>query len=607
MVARDGAFQMRKRVLYIGSAVPLETSEGLDAIQLPLKERYPCHDEHNIQGIDAYLSVLSGGLQLEYIPDPETVVWFPISSLTLCAAVRCIHIVNGATGEKLPKFVSLSNPAALGPNAKKPAIFTAITRRTTGKKVLECHGFVCSSPEDALDLVQAAKNAGFRSRNNRASLYSYVGSPGLPNGRPNAPVLRNESFSSRSSYNTPRSGLRLVPGSPVHGKEELAPEFFEPTPSQGYFYTGGTNHVRSYTLSRVGGDSPQNQPYAASEHAASTLPNRPGRRAFSPAPLQRLSPIGTGQRRIIRSPRMSPPRRFFSPPPPPPPSKRYGYGLLNRGRDPHVFMPPPPIYVDSPYGIPIRAAAGRRGSVSSGESQSRSPSPHPNGEVSVSHDRRRSSSGSSTLRRDGKSHHHHHHHHQHAANGHGATESSSEVSSRPRTPPGDYAFVNRMSRKDRHENQRYKKAYRGNISDDFHTRSVYPEYYFYGYTTDPHHVRLARHQSLPPPMHVSPSRGRRMKKDKSKKKKKKKAKQYRHSDDVSTDSFENRSEIPTTMLDRSYPNIPRDWRRSQFTNERALTKTILGGSRRGYFSDTTPTAYVLNQTREGPHGELGFD
>jgi hypothetical protein len=62
-------------------------------------------------------------------------VFFPISSLTLCAAVRPVDAVNAATGEVMAKFVSLNSDIA-AQNAKNPALFAAITRREKGPLVV---------------------------------------------------------------------------------------------------------------------------------------------------------------------------------------------------------------------------------------------------------------------------------------------------------------------------------------------------------------------------------------------------------------------------------------------------------------------------------------
>ena len=99
----------RCRVLYIGSAVPTITKDGLQGIQQPLKERYPIEDTPETRGIDSWfdsqtrilfesmhlrLSVWSNGILLEYIEGDkksETNFW-PINTLHYCAAVRFVNI-----------------------------------------------------------------------------------------------------------------------------------------------------------------------------------------------------------------------------------------------------------------------------------------------------------------------------------------------------------------------------------------------------------------------------------------------------------------------------------------------------------------------------------
>ncbi len=47
------------------SAVPLETAVGLEAVQSPLRERYPVDAEGDVPGIDAWLTVYSSGVQMQ--------------------------------------------------------------------------------------------------------------------------------------------------------------------------------------------------------------------------------------------------------------------------------------------------------------------------------------------------------------------------------------------------------------------------------------------------------------------------------------------------------------------------------------------------------------
>merc|ERR1712020_346710 len=59
----------RCRVLYLGSAVPHVTKDGLQGIQEPLKELYPEEGAHGAKGIDSWLSVWSNGFLLENVDE----------------------------------------------------------------------------------------------------------------------------------------------------------------------------------------------------------------------------------------------------------------------------------------------------------------------------------------------------------------------------------------------------------------------------------------------------------------------------------------------------------------------------------------------------------
>jgi len=54
-------------VLYIGSAVPLETAVGIESIQMPCRERYAAAvtPGMNVAGIDATLTVFSSGITMQ--------------------------------------------------------------------------------------------------------------------------------------------------------------------------------------------------------------------------------------------------------------------------------------------------------------------------------------------------------------------------------------------------------------------------------------------------------------------------------------------------------------------------------------------------------------
>ncbi|KAI6200884.1 PID domain-containing protein [Aphelenchoides besseyi] len=140
----------RCRVLYIGSAVPTVSKDGLQGIQQPLRERYPA-DGTETKGIDSWLSVWSNGLLLEYIDGDRRTegAFHPITNLHYCAAVRYVN-VSGFPGE----FVPLDTAFGRIPDSFHPPIFAAIFRRTTGVKVLECHAFICTNEKATNALVK---------------------------------------------------------------------------------------------------------------------------------------------------------------------------------------------------------------------------------------------------------------------------------------------------------------------------------------------------------------------------------------------------------------------------------------------------------------------
>lgn len=142
----------RCRVLYLGSAIPLETAIGIEAIQAPCRDRFDNVDPSNrASGIDSVLSVYSSGIMLQYTGDPSSKNWFPIQTLHVCAAVKAV------SGAGPLRFVSLDTAAAQ--RSSNPPMFACIMRRTKGIKVLECHVFICKSAQAAMALVQSCTHA----------------------------------------------------------------------------------------------------------------------------------------------------------------------------------------------------------------------------------------------------------------------------------------------------------------------------------------------------------------------------------------------------------------------------------------------------------------
>jgi len=141
------------RVLYLGSAIPLETAVGIEALQNPCRDRYLQNVDsgNRASGIDTVLTVYSSGMMLQYTGDDASQNWFPIQNLQVCAAVKAV------SGAGALRFVSLDTPTAC--RSQNPPMFACIMRRPKGIKVLECHVFICKSNQAALALVQSCTHA----------------------------------------------------------------------------------------------------------------------------------------------------------------------------------------------------------------------------------------------------------------------------------------------------------------------------------------------------------------------------------------------------------------------------------------------------------------
>lgn len=167
----------RCRVLYLGSAVPHITKDGLQGIQEPLKDLYPeqgvfwnADRDHSATGIDSWLSVWSNGILVENVDDKGNTVrrFHPIESLHYCAAVRYVS-VPASSGEaknsdgKISKFLPLDSPFSKSTIVDAinghPPLFACILRRTSGIKVLECHAFICKKEPAANALVRCCFHA----------------------------------------------------------------------------------------------------------------------------------------------------------------------------------------------------------------------------------------------------------------------------------------------------------------------------------------------------------------------------------------------------------------------------------------------------------------
>lgn len=185
----------RCRVLYLGSAVPRQSKDGLQGIQEPLRSLYPMEGAgENLKGIDSWLSVWSNGILLENVDENRKQVtrFFPIESLHYCAAVRQVLIPERGNAHPEPKFLPLDSPFARAPRIQHPPIFAAILRRTTGIKVLECHTFICKREAAANALVRCCFHAyadnsyAKQMENGNSSVYGTLGGKStITNGETN--------------------------------------------------------------------------------------------------------------------------------------------------------------------------------------------------------------------------------------------------------------------------------------------------------------------------------------------------------------------------------------------------------------------------------------
>ncbi|KAH3883297.1 hypothetical protein DPMN_007251 [Dreissena polymorpha] len=150
------------RVLYIGTAPPIETLKGTEALQAPLTKLYPSNLDE-VQGIDANIRVLPTVLEITYMTSGQT-IHYPLDRLAICAAMRAVNMIDGTSGAATRSFMPVDQ---LNHDSIHPAIFAAIIRRTKGRQIAECHAFICNSTNDARQLVTATASANLALRRAR--------------------------------------------------------------------------------------------------------------------------------------------------------------------------------------------------------------------------------------------------------------------------------------------------------------------------------------------------------------------------------------------------------------------------------------------------------
>ena len=164
VLSSNSATMYECRVLYIGSAPPVDTLKGTDALQEPLRQRYPGNLEQ-VEGIDSTVRVMPTALEITYNTSGQKVL-FPLDRLTICAGVRAVTLTDGTTGEQSRQFVPVNT---VEQESRHPAIFAAIIRRNKGRQIAECHAFICNSTRDALHLVNATATANMALKEQRSS------------------------------------------------------------------------------------------------------------------------------------------------------------------------------------------------------------------------------------------------------------------------------------------------------------------------------------------------------------------------------------------------------------------------------------------------------
>lgn len=627
---------VKKRVLYIGSSVPLETQEGIEAIQQPLRDRYPSGDETQVQGIDAWVSILSTGIQLQYIEDGNLVIFFPISSLTLCAAVRHVKNINAGTGDIESQFLSLSNPLTkTSTNSKSPAIFSTITRRTKGRRILECHGFLCASDQDAMDLVRATSVVDRKSRGlppmtpqpvQSEPPPTFRGGPGQASFRSAGPppVFRaqNGTMDGRGTAKTVNgtanghattNGIRLTPGV-INKPRDAPPEFYDPPPTQGYFYSSDKAEAKTFNIEKT--DNEQRPPSPLMSDRGPTVtnvppvvpPTQPPGSGPAPKPMYMMAgqvpqAIPTAVPPPPQQPAPVPPQaqaRQQVPPPPPsqgiPTMRRPVY--MHPGVQPmphpylrHRFFSPPPRMRPIPgsYMMPPPPPGMAPPPPGMAPLPPHMMPPRP---VYVRRPRKprslSSSSGSSRSPSPQKDE-------PHLKNGGDFGSESSISNYRPRTPPRDYDNPRpRMSRREEYERKRDRSRYNRVPVDN---QAAYYVYSYPGYQPFP-----MRSSSVPPHLRYANNTGKKSKK--SKKNKKSKKPKNGPSSQFSMQSYGYASEIPRGNTYTGWEGFdnpdpvrkPRDFRReeNQFINEKNFSKSIKAETRQSEAKEY-PTAYDLNE------------
>ena len=198
----------KTKIEYLGS-VPIDSkATDLGNLQIPMKNLYFKSIEMKNMGhqqLPGTMEISETGLKVNYIRELHKGVqeiFNPFPTIAVWAAVKFVvkkeRDSNGAIGHKFAFLPLIADPddggktelfyhlspaeADLASGPSHPALFAAVMRKAGVAKQLECHGFVCDTPEEAimvaanlyqalLETMKRNKRAGSHSQVSRVPLY----------------------------------------------------------------------------------------------------------------------------------------------------------------------------------------------------------------------------------------------------------------------------------------------------------------------------------------------------------------------------------------------------------------------------------------------------
>ena len=192
----------KTKIEYLGS-VPIDNkATDLSNLQIPMKNLYFKSIEMKNMGhqqLPGTMEISETGLKVNYIRELHKGVqeiFNPFPTIAVWAAVKFVvkkePDVSGGIQHKFAFMPLIADPddggktalfypltpdeAVLAKGPSHPALFAAVMRKAGVAKQLECHGFVCDSPEEAImvaaNLYQALLET--MKRNKRAGSGSQV-------------------------------------------------------------------------------------------------------------------------------------------------------------------------------------------------------------------------------------------------------------------------------------------------------------------------------------------------------------------------------------------------------------------------------------------------